>query len=702
MTVLMPPQIPLPMPPGDGDALIDLARDVTAAARDLAELDDRLLGPATEAPGWLGADATAAAAQVGAIVSLIRAAGDALPPAAARLAGHGEYLLAARRRVAALRDEQGEQFTEAYRRLAGLPDLELQLRGAGSAARAIVDEVEAGEASRRRRHSALLDELEDDAAATARVLADSSAVVGGRGRPGEANFVVAYLAARLPGWGDRELGRRGRALAEGLTAGTQEDKAEAATKAIAFTGRTAFANAFLAALGEGGVAYVLRDLGGGLFGPGSSVARTLAAAFGAAIPGGGADDPVESVLSAEYVHADDEFGTAGKVATGLAMVLAAGGSLPSGGVGTRTVAAWGRQFLLWEDQQRERIGTRSAGWAPEVGDPTGLAISIVAERADPCVSAALLDDPVIWDAVLRRVYDDGGAALGEVVAQAGLEPGERGDRVVRMGLATAGAGLAGDDPAAWTVNRGTLAGVASGLGDAVSAHVAVAVEALKVGVDGHLRRSQADVLAGLGYVTLDRGAAAAIQQALTAWAQVRPEALVDVGPEASLPTAATLGAYVAVEEFAQRTNHAMDALEDRAEAQSKQSLEKYTFGLCTEVLPGPVGVGLGLLEGYSSIARHTDGTWNDRVDRGLVFGRADAAALARAALAPHEASDTRRVVQQARAAFDRTAAVLKPRPAPMSPRPDRLAPIADLGIDFFGEHRGHGHGTGHPGIHLPR
>ena len=701
MTVQMPDRIPLEMPPGDADAIAELARDLGSVARCLASMDVRISGPAADVQGWLGDDASAAAAQVIGVDTLVRAAYDAVTPAAERLAAHGERLLETRRQVQALGVEQDEHFRRAWRRWYGLPDLQAQIMISGPEVRAIVADVEAGEASRRRRHHALMEEVEDDATATARVLADSCAVVGGRVRSGDANRVVAFMAAQLPGWGDRELARLGRTLATGLTAGTPEEKADAASTAAAFAGSSAFADALLAALGEEGVTGVMRDLGGNTFQDGSSVARTLAAALGAAVRGQGADDPVKGVLDAEYVHPEEDFQKVADVATGLAMVLAAGRATPSGGVGTRTVATWGRQFLLWERRQHDRIGTRSAAWAPEVGDPTGLTISILAERADLDASAALLDDPEIWQAALGRLYDDGGAALGEVIAQAGQVSGERGDRVVRMGLATAGAGLSGDDPAAWTVNRSTLTGVSAGLGDAVCAHVDVAAGTLKVGVDGKLHGNQADVLAGLGYVTLDRGAAAAIEQALSAWAQIRPEGLADTGPHAALVAASVLGAYVAVQEFAQRTNHAMDALEDRAEAQAKQYLERYTFGLLAHV-PGAVGVGLGVLEGYSSMALHTDGTWIDRVDSGLVFGRVEAAALARAALAPQEVSGVRDVIRDARAAFDRTAAPLTIRRAPLSPQADTLAPTADLGVDVEDARNEHGNGRKIRRIHLPR
>ena len=686
MTVQMPDPIPLPMPSGNVGALADLAGDVGFAGRCLAAVDARLPGSATE--GWLGEDAAAAAAQVAAVLALVRAAADAALSAARRLDQHAERLLETRRQITALNEEQDDQFRHAWHRWYGLPDLQTQIMVSGPDVRAIVADVEAGESHRRRRHHALLEEVADAAAATARVLADSCAVVGGRGGSGDSDRVYSYLAAQLPGWGDRELACRGRALAEGLTAGTPSEKSDAASAAVSFAGSTPFANAFLAALGAKGVTYVLRDLADRIFSDDSPVARILALAFGAAVAGGGAEDPVARVLDADYVHAEDDFGVAGTVATGLAMLLAASASTPSGGVGTRTVTGWGRQFLLWEHEHRERIGTRSAGSSPEVGDPTGLAISILAQRAEPAVSAALLDDPGVWDAALGRLYDDGGAALGQVVAQAGLVPGEVGDRVVRMGLATAGAGLSGDDPPGWTVNRSTLAGVAPGLGDALSAHVDVAADALAGAADGHPRRSQADVLAGLGYVTLDRGAAATVRRALSAWAQVQPAALVDVGPQAAIPASAVLGAYVAVEEFAQRASHAMDALEDRAEAEAKQWLWQRTFHLLGEV-PGPVGVGLGLLEGYGSIALDTDGTWKDRVDRGPVFGRADAAALARAALARQEACGTHDVAQQAGAAFDRTAAVLGERRAPMSPETDVWAPVEDLGIDVKGARTEH-------------
>jgi hypothetical protein len=266
MTMQLPAPIPLEMPAGDADEIAALARDVAAAARCLAAVDVRISGAAAGAPGWLGDDASAAAAQVLEVDVLIRGAYDAVVPAAQRLAAHADRLLETRSRVRALRHEQDEQFAAASRQWVQVESLQLQIMTGGPGVRAIVDEVQAGEASRRGRHAALLEEIEDDAAATARVLVDSCAAVGGHGRRAEANVVVAHLAAQLPGWGDRELIRRGLALAARLTDGTPDTMEEAASAAAAFAGSAVFANALLGALGQKGVAYALTNLGRDMFG----------------------------------------------------------------------------------------------------------------------------------------------------------------------------------------------------------------------------------------------------------------------------------------------------------------------------------------------------------------------------------------------------------------------------------------------------
>jgi hypothetical protein len=159
---------------------------------------------------------------------------------------------------------------------------------------------------------------------------------------------------------------------------------------------------------------------------------------------------------------------------------------------------------------------------------------------------------------------------------------------------------------------------------------------------------------------------------------------------------------MAVRELGQRTDHAMDALQDRAEADAKKEWWDHSVALVPEILPGGSGIVGGLSVDYGAILLHNDGTWVDRPDRGLVFRRADAAALAGAALGTQDVIETRDALREASAAFDRTAAVLPVRGAPLSPKADLLAPVADLGTDFFGERLGHGHGTRVPRLHLPR
>jgi hypothetical protein len=683
--IAMPTRISLDPPSERPGELDDLVEHVAGAARRLADVDERLAGAAAAAPGWLGDDAAAASDQIGAVTALVRSASDAVRPVVGRLTGHADRVLAAHRQVEALLEEQDEHFREGWRRWYAIPDLQLQIMTGGPDVRAVVEEVEAGEASRRRRHHVLLEDLADDAAATARALVDACAAVGIRGRSGDANTVVAYLAAELPGWGDLELARQGRVLAGRLTQGTPEQRTAHAAEAAPFAGHGAFANALLAGLGVVGFTYLVEFLDSNALGPDNSVARLLAAALGAAVPTGRSDDPVARVLQGEYVRTDDRNGSSDRVAAGLATVLAAGSSMPSGGVPTRTVGEWSRQLLLREHEQRQPVGRRSVPGAPEVADPAALAIGILADRADPAVSAVLLDDPAVWHALMRRVWGDGGTALAEVITQAGREEGALGERALRTGLSAVGAGLAAGDPADWAVNRDTLAAVAPALGDAVAAHVDVAVEALRVGVDAQPDAHQAETLVGLGYVTLDRDAAAAVERALTRWAQVDPAALDGTTPEAPLPAVGVLSAYVAVRQYAQRADHALDALEDREAAENKEWLWQHSVHLVPELIPGYWGIVAGVVEGYAAIALDMDGTWEDRADRGLVFDSTDAAVLALATVAPREETAVRAVVDQATAAFDRTDAVLGERRAPVSPKTDWLEPVEDLGIDFQNE-----------------
>ena len=172
-------------------------------------------------------------------LALVRAAADAALSAAHRLDAHAERLLgpvSRSRRCARSRTSSSGRRGTAGR---PVPDLQMQIMIGGPDVRAIVAEVEAGEASRRTRHSVLLEELADDAAATARVLADSCAAVGGRGRSGDAGPRRRLPRRAAPGLG-RSRTRPPRPRAGGrLTAGPPSEKAEAACReAVASPGST--------------------------------------------------------------------------------------------------------------------------------------------------------------------------------------------------------------------------------------------------------------------------------------------------------------------------------------------------------------------------------------------------------------------------------------------------------------------------------
>jgi hypothetical protein len=265
-----------------------------------------------------------------------------------------------------------------------------------------------------------------------------------------------------------------------------------------------------------------------------------------------------------------------------------------------------------------------------------------------------------------------------------------------------GAGLASDDPADWTVNRDTLVAIASALGGAVAAHVSVAVDALQVGVDGRLAGGRGDVLEGLGYVTLDRGAAAEIERALLDWALVQPGGLIGTGPLSPLAAIAVPSAYLAVQQFAQRSDYALDGLEARETAENRELGWDMTVGLFVELIPGYLGMAAGVVEGYLAIALDMDGTWDNGVDRGLVFDRDDAAAVALAQLPPEHAADAQAVSRQAVAAFDRTATALGARRPPESPPVDLGAPLQDGPVDLQQSRTDRDHGRIGGRVRLPR
>lgn len=693
MTVVVPEPVPLEMPPGDVAALDALVVDVACAAYDLAVLSGRLVGPAAAAPGWVGDDASAAATQVTRLAALTQEWSTAVLTAAGRLSAHSDVLHDACRTTGRLRAEQDEDFSVVWSRLGHMGDLEAMQMTDAPELVALVADLEAAEAARRSRHAAVLAEVADDAASTARALADASRVVGGTGVAGDANRVVAHLAAALPGWGDAELDARGRALGSSMLDRplTTVERETLAAAAAEFAGSRAFATGLLAALGRAGVAGLLRFIGlneEGRIGP---VARLLASALSAGRAAGRSGDSghsgdnvdsVDEVLVTTGLTAADRNGDADLLARGMAAVLSAG-TAAGHRLQSDVVVNWGRQLIACESAWAREVGSVAlAGGGSPPPDPLTLVVRSLADERDTAAVLSLFGAPRAWDVLLGRFWSDGGAALSDAVDLVAAAPGESGGAVVRSGLVALGAGLSDGDPRDWTVRPRTAAAVAPALARAVAAHVDVATDALEVGIDGRLGGGRGDVLRGLGYVTLDRGAAAQVERALLAWARVQPRALDGMSSTGPLAAVAILSAYLAVEQYGQRLAYAMHGFDEQHAAEGRQALWNYTIGLVVDALPGWGGVVGGVAAGGLSILLRTDGTWANGPDRGLVFDRRDAANLVVRAV-PGEAGVEAELGRQAAAAFSRSQAALGVPLPPASPDQDLQAP----GLDAVSAHR---------------
>lgn len=689
MNATLPDPVPLDPPPGDPAALEHLVERVAGTSFLLAVLQADLQGPAGTAPGWQGADAAEAAAQVAVVVDLAGEISAVLCTAAGRLSLHRDRLVEVRSRLGVLRAQQDEDFAAAWARMAAVPDLVAAVMVEAPAVVAVVDEVRAAEAQRRREHAALLEDLADDAVATRRVLAECSAVVGGTGRSGDTGRAVAHLALVLPGWGVAELTARGAELAAAFGSVPPPEEREAlARDAIALAGHPAFATALLAGMGVDDVETTLFLLGDGGLGEDSPLAALLASALGAAVRSGSAADPVGEVFDAVYVDPDDPGSEPDAIALGMGAVLAA--SLRGGGPAPSTVLAWGRQMLAREqafagDLRGFRALDRAygPGVSPDAADPVQLVARHLARSDDPSAAAALLGDEVVWQRLLDRPWDDGGADLGALVARAGAEPGVAGDAAVRAGLASIGAGLFDGETSDWTVDRDTVAAVAGALGGAVASHVGVAVDALWVGIDDSRCVDASDALRGLGYLTVDRAAAGAVGNALHDWTRsAAAGAVVDEG--VPLLSVAVPSAYLAAQEYGQRLSFALDTYEAKAEADHRALVWNATVGLAGEVLPGTWGTAAGLLTDYAAILFDADGTWEDEVDGGLVFDSGRAIDEGLATTEPERALAAAEIARQARGAFDRTAGALGDPMPVLSPDVDFLQPVIDAFLSEAG------------------
>ena len=659
MTVVVPDPVPLELPEEHAGALVDLMLGVAGAAESLALVGDGLAGMPEAVPHWAGADADAAASQLRALLRLTGECSLAVLSVAGRLSAHSDRLTATRAAVAGLRAEQDDDFAATWRRLGQLPDYVVAVRTGAPEAQALIDDLRTAEEGRRRRHAALLEDLAVDAAATARMLAEAAAVVGGRGAPGDGERVIGHLAPELAGWGTPEITAQGRALAEELLAAPVGELASLVRDAALLDHLACFTDGLLLGLGVDGVRALLGRLGDVELSIGRPVARLLGWALGSASATGAADDPVRALLTATYVDPADFGLDADRVVLGMGVVLAA--TRVSGELPLSTVVAWGRQMLAREGAQaRGVIGTRavdrelpSDGSLPH-DDSVALVVERLAGATDPAFAARLLADRPSWDVLLSRPWDDDGAVLADLVRAAGAASGPVGDHSVRAGLEALGVGVGSDgDPARWTVDRRTAAVLAPALGGAVAAHAGVAAAALVAGIDA--RSDARSALRGLGYLTLDEGAAQQIHRALVDWCGVLPVPVAVTG--SALPTRiAVSAAYGAVEEYGQRLAYALHGFDMERAARSRARTWNLTVGLLVNLLPGRGGLVGGLAADYAARPLHMDGTWDNGPDRGLHFPRAGG---------------------QAGTGYDRTAALLGHPEPPTSPRWHWWDPLLD-------------------------
>ena len=674
MTAVLPAPAELALPPGRPAAIAALVADVAGAAAHLRYLGGLLDRPVAAGGSWQGSDAEAARRRIQVVRALVEAAAGTLEAAGARLARHRDLLLAARAAVVALRAEQEDDVVAVQRVLAGralaLPVAELADDPCTVAA---VEEFAAAERRRRLQHERLLTEVADDAALTAVALTDSTAVYGSGGRVGDDRAAVVHLAALLPGWGDAELARRGSALAGSLVgeSHTPEEMNALAADAAVFAGSPAFAGAFLAGLGAGGVELLLIALGMNRFGPPGPLADLLAAALRAVGPAPASRAAAE-VVTARYVDPDDVGPLAGYTAAGMAAVLSAGAR--HGQVPAATVASWTRQLFVREHRMQTPtgIGQPPPGWPQGAGDPAAYALTVLADQGDPAAAASLLSSEDVWVAVVARAWW-GHPAAAEVVALAGRADGGAARVALGLGLEVLGAGLADAHPDDWTANRDTVAALAGPLGVGLTAHVDVVAEPLAAAATGTAGTRDADRLRGLGLVALDDAGAAGIAQALAGrldgWTAPAPDPA-----ELLLSGAEVIGAFVAVQQYGQRLDHALDGFELQARAE-RAELAWNVLTLPLELLSGPVGTALGVLAGFTAIALDADGTWDEPPGPGRVLDRADAARAA--TTAPSPAALWPAAAERAVAAYERTTELLGRPRAPRSPREDYLAPLTD-------------------------
>jgi hypothetical protein len=232
------------------------------------------------------------------------------------------------------------------------------------------------------------------------------------------------------------------------------------------------------------------------------------------------------------------------------------------------------------------------------------------------------------------------------------------------------------------VDRDNVEAVAPALGEAVAAHVTVVTGDLAAAASGEVDAGTEQLLMGLGYVSVDRQAAASVETALRDWSLAQPLDLAGTGPATPHPAVAVPSAFLAVQDIGQRLTYALDGYELQEEAQNKEAFWNWTAGLALELVShvpvAPVAVLADVVGAYGPILLDMDGTYDQEKDRGLRFDADEAARNALATLPPDRAAEAYAVGVQAEAAFRRTTEALGVPVSPKSPPEDWVGATLDL------------------------
>ncbi|GAB4080563.1 hypothetical protein GCU67_17200 [Modestobacter muralis] len=667
MSAVLPAPVPLPDPPGSAAALGAVLDQLTSAGF-AAGLTVHLLQPAAAVPGWQGADAAAAAAEIAAAGTVAAGLHDALTAAAGRLGDHAELWAAVLARVASLREDQRHQFDSSATRLATLladtPDAGATVP---PAAVALVREVVGDDAARGAQHGALLADLADDAASAAALLGSLSAPFGGTARPGDVERVTLRLATVLPGWGDGALTALGVQAADELGGpGTAEQLDAAARRWTGYAAAPAFADALLGRLDEDGVTWLLTLLGNRTV---AAEQEPLAGLLASAVGAAGTGSRAAEVLDTVRLDTADPSSAPDAVAVGMGLVLTALAAGGRAGRGVGLAVGWGGQLLAREAERGATAVERTTATLP---DPVVAVLAVLVAAGDEGAAAALLSDPASWTRLLGRSRPGGVDHLVEVIGLASRSP--QAAPVASSALQALGEGLrpgttqpvvVGD--VLGTAVGGAVTDLVAGRLDVVLPLLGAATGSVAGGVDA----ATDSALRGLGHLLVDgdraRTLSAAVHEALAA------------GPGSPV-TGLLAGGFVAVEEYGQRLGYVLAHARALSWEVDQQLLWDVAVTLPVKLVTwrNPYGPAVEAVVGEVQRQVGFDGTVDIGPDNGETHTAWDARRWAGAALGSRAGSSSE-VGLSAEVGFARATAVLG---RPLPPQPDVLGQLDDLQGDL--------------------